>query len=156
MKVTEGNLNGAGLKFAVAVSRFHEFMTGKLLEGAIDALVRHDVSKSDIAVVKVPGALELSSAARRLAESKNYNAVICLGMVIKGETSHNELVSAEAVRSISQVGMTCDVPVIMGVVTAENTEQAIERSGSKHGNRGAQAAVSAIEMANLWRKPPSN
>jgi len=155
IKTIEGRLDGAGLRFAVAVSRFNDFMTSKLLDGAVDALVRHNVAEKDISVVKVPGSFELPQAAQRLAGSKKYDAVICLGTVIRGATSHYELVAAEAARGIAQAAMHSGVPVVFGVVTAENLEQAIERAGSKQGNKGAQAAATAIEMADLWRKLPA-
>jgi 6,7-dimethyl-8-ribityllumazine synthase len=127
-------------------------MTGRLLDGAVDALLRHNVKEKDIEVVKVPGAFELPQIAQRLAGSKKYDAVICLGTVIRGATTHYELVASEAARGIAQAGMRSGVPVVFGVVTAENLEQAIERAGSKQGNKGAEAAASAIEMADLWRK----
>ena len=152
VKITQGNLSAQGLKFAVAVSRFNDFMTGKLLDGALDALVRHGAKEQDIEVVKVPGSFELPQAAQQLANSKRFDAVICLGTVIRGATTHYELVATEAARGIGQAAMHSGVPVIFGVVTAENLEQAIERAGSKHGNKGEQAAVCAIEMADLWRQ----
>ncbi|MFA5162033.1 MAG: 6,7-dimethyl-8-ribityllumazine synthase [Elusimicrobiales bacterium] len=152
IKTTEGMLNGEGLKFAVAVSRFNDFITGKLLEGALDALARHGAREADIEIARAPGAFELPQLAQRLAMSKRYDAVICLGAVIRGATSHYELVCGEAARGIAQAAMGSGVPVIFGVVTADNLEQAIERAGSKQGNKGAQAAAAAIEMADLWRK----
>jgi len=145
----EGMLLGKGLKFGLVVSRFNEFLTKKLLEGAQDALLRHGVSQEDIEVAWVPGAFEIPLIAKKLAQSKRYNAVICLGAVIRGETPHFEYIATQVSRDISRVGLDTGLPVIYGVITADTLEQAIERAGTKQGNKGFEAAVSAIEMANL-------
>ncbi len=147
----EGMLLGKGLKFGLVVSRFNEFITKKLLEGAQDALLRHGVSQGDIEVAWVPGAFEIPLIAKKLAQTKRYDAVICLGAVIRGETSHFEYIAAQLARDISRVGLDTGLPVIYGVITADTLEQAIERAGTKQGNKGFQAAASAIEMANLLR-----
>jgi len=151
MKIIEGNMNAEGLKLAVVVARFNDFITTRLLEGAIDAIKRHGGLEKDITVVKVPGSYEIPVVCERLATG-GYNAIICLGALIKGETSHFELVSQEACKGIAQVSLKHKTPIIFGVVSAENLEQAIERAGTKQGNKGAEAARSAIEMANLFRR----
>ena len=151
-KVFEGLLVGKGLKFGVVVSRFNEFITKKLLEGAQDALLRHDVSQEDIDIAWVPGAFEIPLVAKKLAESKKYNAIICLGAVIRGGTPHFEYIAAEVAKGIAKVGLDTGLPVSFGVITADTLEQAIERAGTKEGNKGFEAAVSAIEMANLLKK----
>ena len=148
-KTYEGNLLGKGLKMGVVISRFNEFFSTKLLEGAKDALVRHGVAEADIDVAWTPGSFEIPLIAQKMAESKKYNAVICLGAIIKGGTPHNEYIASEAVKGIAKAGLDTGVPVIFGVLTTDNLEQAIERSGTKAGNKGADAAVAAIEMANL-------
>ena len=148
-KVHQGELIGKELKFAIVVSRFNEFISRRLLEGAEDALVRHGASDEDIEVFWVPGSFEIPLAALKVASSKKYDAVICLGAVIRGDTPHFEYVAGEAARGVGQVNLTTGVPTIFGVLTADTLEQAIERAGSKAGNRGAEAARSAIEMANL-------
>jgi len=145
----EGMLLGKGLKFGLVVSRFNEFLTKKLLEGAQDALLRHGVSQEDIEVAWVPGAFEIPLIAKKLAQTKRYNAVICLGAVVRGETPHFEYIAAQLSKDISRVGLDTGLPIIYGVITADTLEQAIERAGTKQGNKGFQAAVSAIEMANL-------
>jgi 6,7-dimethyl-8-ribityllumazine synthase len=146
-----GNLNAAGLKFAVVVARFNEFFSSKLLEGALDCLKRHGADDNDIAVVRVPGSFEIPYAASRLAKSKKYNAIICIGVVLRGNTPHYEHVAAEVTKGIARLGLEFDIPVVYGIVTADSLEQAIERSGSKSGNRGFNAAMTAIEMANLYK-----
>ena len=148
-KLFEGMLLGKGLKFGLAISRFNEFITRKLLEGAQDALLRHGVNEEDIEVAWVPGTFEIPLIARKLAQTKKYDAVICLGAVIRGGTPHFEYISAEVTRGVGKVGLDTGLPVIYGVITADSLEQAIERAGTKEGNRGFQAAVTAIEMANL-------
>jgi 6,7-dimethyl-8-ribityllumazine synthase len=148
-KTYEGNLLGKGLKFGVVVSRFNEFFSGKLLEGAKDALIRHGVVESDIEVAWTPGSFEIPLIAQKMAESKKYNAVICLGAVIRGGTPHFDYIASEVAKGIANVGLKTGVPVIFGVITTDTLEQAIERSGTKDGNKGFDAAVSAIEMANL-------
>ncbi len=147
----EGVLLGEGLKFGVVVSRFNEFITGKLLEGAQDALLRHGVKEADIDIAWAPGAFEIPLVAQKMARSKRYNAVICLGAVIRGGTPHFEYVASEVSKGVANVGLDTGLPVIYGIVTADTLEQAIERAGTKAGNRGFDAAVSAIEMANLFK-----
>ncbi|MEF2964401.1 6,7-dimethyl-8-ribityllumazine synthase [Paenibacillus sp. M1] len=149
MNVFEGNLVSNGLKYAIVVGRFNEFITSKLLGGALDALKRHGVKDEEISVAWVPGAFEIPFAAQRLAESGNYDAVITLGTVIRGSTSHYDYVCNEVAKGVAAIGLKTGVPTIFGVVTTENIEQAIERSGTKAGNKGYDAAMSAIEMANL-------
>ncbi len=150
-KLFEGVLLGKGLKFSMVVSRFNEFITKKLLDGAQDALLRHGVSENDIDIVWVPGAFEIPLVAKKLAESKRYDAVICLGAVIRGATPHFEYIAAEVAKGIAKVGLDAGLPVSFGIITADTLEQAIERAGTKDGNKGFDAAVSAIEMANLLR-----
>jgi 6,7-dimethyl-8-ribityllumazine synthase len=145
----EGMLIGKGLKFAVVVSRFSELITTRLLEGARDALLRHGVEEKDIDTAWTPGCFEIPLIAKRLAESKRYDAVICLGAVIRGGTPHFDFIASEVNRGISRVGLDTGLPVIQGIITADTLEQAIQRAGAKEGNRGFMAAVSAIEMANL-------
>jgi len=145
----EGVLLGKGLKFGVVVSRFNEFLTRKLLDGTQDALLRHGVDEEDIEVAWVPGAFEIPLVAKKLAETRRFNAIICLGAVVRGGTPHFEYIAAEVTKGIAKVGLDTGLPIIYGVITADTLEQAIERSGAKMGNRGFQAAVEAIEMANL-------
>jgi 6,7-dimethyl-8-ribityllumazine synthase len=149
--VLEGDLNGEGLKMAVVVSRFNHFITDRLLEGCLDALQRHGVSGKDITVVKVPGGFEIPLAAKKLALKKKFDAVICLGSVMRGDTPHNEYIAAEVAKGIAQVSLETETVVTYGVITPDTLEQAIERAGTKGGNKGWDAAVSAIEMANLNR-----
>lgn len=149
-KVYEGQLIGKGLRVGIVVSRFNEFITQRLLSGALDALKRHGVQDEDIDVVWVPGAFEIPATAKKLAAG-NYHAIICLGAVIRGATPHFEYVASEVTKGIAQIGLAASVPVIYGVITADTLEQAIERAGTKAGNKGSEAAVAAIEMANLWR-----
>ncbi|MFH1639063.1 MAG: 6,7-dimethyl-8-ribityllumazine synthase [Chloroflexota bacterium] len=145
----EGMLVGKGLKFALVASRFNEFITSKLIEGAKDALLRHGVDPQEIEVAWVPGAFEIPLIAKKLAETKRYDAVICLGAVIRGSTPHFDYIAAEVSKGIANVGLTTGTPVIFGVLTTDTIEQAIERAGTKMGNKGFDAAVAAIEMANL-------
>lgn len=149
-KITEGRLSARGLKFAIVLSRFNEFITSRLLDGALDAILRHEGEEELIEVFKVPGAFEIPPLAKKLAQSGHYDAVICLGAVIQGETPHYEYVAGEAAKGIAQASLETGVPVIFGIVTAETIEQAIERAGAKAGNRGFEAATTAIEMANLF------
>ncbi|NPA15702.1 MAG: 6,7-dimethyl-8-ribityllumazine synthase [Deferribacteres bacterium] len=149
MRVVEGSLSGKGLKFALVVSRFNDFITQRLLEGAVDALLRHEVSEEDISVYKVPGSFEIPLVAKKIAEKGEVDAVVCLGAVIRGETPHFEYVSAEVSKGIANVALETGTPVIFGIITADTLEQAIERAGTKAGNKGFAAAMSAIEMANL-------
>lgn len=146
----EGHLVGEGLRFAIVVGRFNEFITHRLLSGALDALQRHGVAENDIDIAWVPGGFEIPLVARKLA-AKGYDAVICLGAVIRGATPHFEYVAGELAKGIARTSLETGVPVIFGVITADTLEQAIERAGTKAGNKGWQAAVSAIEMANLMR-----
>ena len=151
-KVIEGKLNAKGMKFGIVVSRFNDFICERLLSGALDALVRNGATEEDIEVFKVPGAFEIPQVARRMALSKKYDAVICLGAVIRGATPHFEYIAAEVSKGIAMIGMESEIPVAFGVLTTDNLEQAIERAGSKAGNKGWDAALSAIEMANLYRE----
>jgi 6,7-dimethyl-8-ribityllumazine synthase len=150
-KSYEGMLLGKGLKFGVVVSRFNEVITTRLLDGAKDAFVRHGVAEPDIDVAWTPGSLEIPLVAKKLAESGKYSAIICLGAVIRGGTSHFEYVASEVNRGIARVSLETGVPVIQGIITADTLEQAIERAGAKVGNRGFMAAQNAIEMANLLK-----
>lgn len=148
-KVYQGTLLAQGLRFGVIVSRFNEFISAKLLEGAQDALVRHGAREDDIDVAWTPGSFEIPLIAKKMAESGRYNAVICLGAIIRGGTPHFDYIAAEASKGVAKVGLDTGVPVIFGVITADALEQAIERAGTKEGNMGFRAAMSAIEMANL-------
>ena len=150
-QVFSGNLVGSGLKIGIVTSRWNDFMGSKLLEGAKDALVRHGVNEGEIDVALVPGSFELPLAAQKMANSGRYDAVICLGVVIRGSTPHFEYVAGEATKGIAQVGLQSGIPVSFGVITSDTLEQAIERSGSKAGNKGVEAALAAIEMANLLK-----
>lgn len=152
MNIYEGELTGKGLKFCIVASRFNDFITSKLTEGAIDALKRHGTSEKDIDLVRVPGAFELPIIARKLAQKGNYNAIIALGTIIRGSTPHFDYVAAEASKGIAVAGMETGVPVSFGVITSDTIEQAIERAGSKAGNKGWDAAMTAMEMANLMKK----
>ncbi|KMJ59814.1 6,7-dimethyl-8-ribityllumazine synthase [Bacillus sp. LL01] len=151
-KVFEGNLVGTGLKVGIVVGRFNEFITSKLLGGAQDALKRHGVEEDQVDVAWVPGAFEIPLVAKRMADSGNYDAVITLGTVIRGSTPHFDYVCNEAAKGVSQASMQSGIPVIFGVLTTETIEQAIERAGTKAGNKGWEAAVAAIEMGNLLRE----
>ncbi len=146
----EGHLSAHGFSFAVVLSRFNEFITAKLLDGALDALLRHGADPDKIDVVKVPGALEIPATAERLASSHVYDAVICLGAVIRGATPHFDYVAGEAAKGVVAAGVKTGVPTIFGVITAETIEQAIERAGTKLGNKGFEAALAAVEMAQLF------
>ena len=148
-KCFEGMLLGKGLKFGLVVSRFNEFFTKKLLEGAQDSLLRHGVNEEDVEVTWVPGSFEIPLIALKLAQTKKYDAVICLAAVIRGGTPHFEYIAAEVTKGIARVGLETGLPIINGVITTDTIEQAVERSGTKAGNKGAEAAVNAIEMANL-------
>jgi 6,7-dimethyl-8-ribityllumazine synthase len=149
MHVIQGMLTGRGKRFAIVVSRFNELICGKLLEGARDALLRHEVEDDDIALVWVPGAFEIPLIAKRLASSGRYDAVICLGAVIRGATPHFDYVAAEVSKGVAHAALDSGVPVLFGVLTTDTIEQAIERAGTKAGNKGFDVAVGAIEMANL-------
>jgi 6,7-dimethyl-8-ribityllumazine synthase len=152
-KVYEGELVAKGKKFGIVASRFNEFITNKLLEGALDALKRHGAKDEEIEIVWVPGSFEIPYAAQRMAESKKkYDAIICVGAVIRGSTHHFEYIASEVTKGIAQTGLKTGIPVIYGVITPDTLEQAIERAGTKAGNKGFQAAMSAIEMVNLFDK----
>lgn len=154
MSTYEGKLLAEGLRFAIVASRFNELITRRLLGGALDALKRHGAAEESIDTAWVPGGFELAPVAGRLADSGRYDAVICIGAIIRGATPHFEFVAAEAAKGIAQVALRTGMPVIYGVLTADTIEQAIERAGTKAGNRGADAALAAIEMANLLRELP--
>lgn len=148
-RIMEGKLIAKGLKFGIVVSRFNEFFTTKLLEGAEDALIRHGAKAEDIKIAWVPGSFEIPFGAKLMAESGQFDAVICLGAIIRGATPHFEYVSSEAAKGVAQISLQTGVPTIFGVITTDTLEQAIERSGTKAGNKGSEAAIAAIEMANL-------
>ena len=148
----EGNLIGTDLKIGIVVSRFNGFITAKLLDGALDSLKRHGANLEDVDVFWTPGAFEIPATAKRLAEKGRYDAIVCLGAVIRGATPHFDYVANESAKGIAQVGLNTGIPVIYGVITTDTVEQAIERAGTKSGNKGAEAAVTAIEMANLYKQ----
>lgn len=150
-KTLEGKLSAAGLKIALIVSRFNDFIVGRLQEGALDAITRHGGDDKNIEIIKVPGAFEIPLVAKKAATSGKYDAVICLGAVIRGSTPHFDYVAAEVSKGIATVGLDTGVPITFGVLTTDNIEQAIERAGSKSGNKGWDAAISAIEMVNLFK-----
>ena len=150
--IIEGNLNAESLKFGIAVSRFNDFITSHLVDGAVDALVRHGASEDDIDIVKVPGAFEIPPAAKKLCSRNKYDAVICLGAVIRGATPHFNFVAAEASKGVGAIGMEASIPVLYGILTTDTIEQAVERAGTKSGNKGWETAVAAVEMANLYKK----
>ena len=150
-RIIEGNLSAKGLKAVIVVSRFNDFISGRLLEGALDTLLRSGASDADIDVVKVPGAFEMPVGAKALARGGKYDAIICLGCVIRGATAHFDYVAGEAAKGIAKVALEFECPVAFGVITAENLEQAIERAGTKSGNKGRDAALTAIEMASLLK-----
>ena len=152
MKTIEGKLIARNFKFAIVVSRFNEFISGHLLGGAVDCLKRHEANEGNIDVIWVPGSFEIPLAAQKAASSKRYDAVICLGAVIRGSTPHFDYVASEVSKGVANVGLKTDLPVIFGVITSDTLEQAIERAGSKAGNKGWQAAAAAIEMADLSSK----
>lgn len=152
VKYIEGSLRADGGKFGIIVSRFNSFIAEKLLEGAVDTLVRSGVRDEDIEVVRVPGAYEIPLVAGKMARSGHYDAVICLGAVIRGATPHFDFVASEAAKGIAQVGMEAGLPVIFGVLTTDTIEQAIERAGSKAGNKGSECAAAAVEMVDLLKK----
>lgn len=148
----EGRISAEGFNFAIVVSRFNDFISSKLVEGALDALKRHGMDDEKLTLVKVPGAFEIPMTAKRLAKSGKYDAVICLGAVIRGGTPHFEYVAAEVSKGIASVSLESNIPVTFGVLTTDNLEQAIERAGSKVGNKGWDAAVAAMEMVNLFKE----
>ncbi|HCX73398.1 MAG TPA: 6,7-dimethyl-8-ribityllumazine synthase [Candidatus Cloacimonas sp.] len=148
----EGKLIGKGLKIAIVVSRFNEFIGKKLLEGSLDALQRHEVNEDDIDIIWVPGAFEIPLAAQRAASASKYDAIICLGAIIRGSTPHFDYISTEATKGVAKVSLDSQQPVIFGILTTNTLEQAIERAGTKNGNKGWDAAISALEMANLLKQ----
>jgi len=152
MKTYEGNLIAQGLKFGIIIARFNEFIGGKLLSGAIDALKRHGVEEDNIEITWVPGAFEIPLVAMKMAKTQKYDAVICLGAVIRGSTPHFDYVSSEVSKGIASVSLNTELPIIFGVLTTDSIEQAIERAGTKAGNKGYDAAVTAIEMVNLLKQ----
>lgn len=152
MKTLEGKLTAKNMKIAIVVARFNEFITSKLLSGCIDCLIRHEAADEDLTIAWVPGAFEIPMAAKKLAESGKYDAVICLGAVIRGATPHFDYVCAEASKGIAQVSMQTGVPVAFGVLTTENIQQAVERAGTKAGNKGVDCAMTAMEMVNLFKE----
>jgi 6,7-dimethyl-8-ribityllumazine synthase len=149
-KFHEAKLNAEGKKFALVVGRFNDFITEKLLSGALDALVRSGAADEDLEVVKVPGAFEIPLVAKKMANTKRFDAVICLGAVIRGSTPHFDYIGAEVSKGVAMAGMESEIPVIFGVITTDTIEQAIERAGTKAGNKGWSAAIAAVEMANLF------
>lgn len=152
MKVIEGELSAKGLKFGIVVSRFNDFITGRLLDGAVDALVRHGADEKGIETVKVPGAFEIPLIAKKMAAKGRYDAIICLGTVIRGATPHFEYVAAEVTKGIASASMETGIPIAYGIITSDTIEQAIERAGTKAGNKGWDAAITAIEMAQVIKK----
>ncbi|MTI70641.1 MAG: 6,7-dimethyl-8-ribityllumazine synthase [Firmicutes bacterium] len=152
MKINEGKLLGKDLRFAIVIGRFNEFIGSKLLSGAIDGLKRHGVNEDDIELYWSPGAFEIPLIAKKVAKSQKYDSVLCLGAVIRGETPHFDYVSSEVSKGISHVSLETEIPIIFGVLTTDTIEQAIERAGTKAGNKGFEAALTAIEMSNLIRK----
>lgn len=150
-KIVEGKIVAQGMKFGIVASRFNDFISGRLIEGAVDVLIRAGADEKDILIYKVPGAFELPLTAKKLAKSNRFDAIICLGAVIRGATPHFDYVSAEVSKGVANVGLETGVPVVFGVLTTDNIEQAIERAGTKSGNKGADAALSAIEMVDLFK-----
>jgi 6,7-dimethyl-8-ribityllumazine synthase len=152
VNVIEGQLIAKGMRFAIIASRFNEFISSKLMEGAIDALVRHDAAKEDITVLWVPGAFEMPVVSKKLALSGHYDAIICVGAVIRGATSHFDYVANEVSKGIASVSLDTGVPIAFGVLTTDNIEQAIERAGTKAGNKGFESAMAAVEMVSLFKE----
>ena len=153
-RTIQGDLSAKGMKFGIIASRFNDFITARLVDGALDGLLRHGASDADVEVVRVPGSFEIPLAAQRMARAKKYDAIICLGAVIRGATPHFEYVSAEVSKGVASVSLESGVPVIFGVLTTDTIEQAIERAGTKSGNKGWDSALSAIEMASLMKQLP--
>ena len=151
IETKQGIYSGKGLKFAVVAARFNDFISNSLIDGAVDALVRHEAGEKDIDVFKVPGAFEIPLMAKKLADTGRYDAVITLGAVIRGSTPHFDYVSAEVSKGVAKVSLNSGIPVIFGVLTTDSIEQAVERAGTKHGNKGAEAAMSALEMVNVLK-----
>jgi 6,7-dimethyl-8-ribityllumazine synthase len=152
IKTYEGSLKGEGLRFGLIVSRFNEFITKRLEEGAIDTLLRHGAEEDKIEIIRVPGSFEIPFVAKLMAEGKRYDAIICLGVIIRGATPHFNYICSEVAKGIAQTALTTGIPVIFGIITSDSIEQAIERAGTKFGNKGRDAALSAMEMANLYKK----
>ncbi len=150
--IVQGNLNASGKKFCLVVSRFNDFITSKLLDGAADALTRHGVQERDIEVVWVPGSFEIPAVAGRIAKKRKHDAIVCLGCVIRGDTPHFDYIAAEVSKGVASVGLESEIPVLFGVLTTDSIEQAIERAGTKAGNKGADAALAAIELVDLYSK----
>jgi 6,7-dimethyl-8-ribityllumazine synthase len=151
MKTIEGQLNAAGLKFALVASRFNDFIVAKMVEGAVDCLIRHGAKDADITLIKVPGSFEIPVTAEKLALTKKYDAIICLGAVVRGSTPHFDYISAEVSKGVAQVALQHCLPVVFGVLTTDTLEQAIERAGTKSGNKGWDAALSAIELTRVFK-----
>ena len=151
-KTSQGRLNAEGLRVAIVASRWNDFVVSRLINGAVDALERLGGSPDAITIVRVPGSFELPAAARRVAQSGAYDAVVCLGAIIRGETSHNEYIAAQVFKGLAQVSLDSNAVIALGVITADNLEQAIDRAGAKSGNKGFEAAMTAVEMANLYRE----
>lgn len=150
MRELKGKISAKGLRFCIIVSRFNEFITARLLDGALECLRRHEVEEENICIIHTPGSFEMPSVANIVAEKKEFDAIICLGAVIRGETPHFEYICSEVAKGIAAVSLEKKVPVIFGVLTADTVEQAVDRAGAKHGNKGWDAAISAMEMANLF------
>jgi 6,7-dimethyl-8-ribityllumazine synthase len=153
-RTIQGDLSAKGMKFGIVASRFNDFITARLVDGALDGLLRHGVAEADVDIVRVPGSFEIPLVAQRLARAKKYDAILCLGAVIRGATPHFEYVSAEVSKGVASVSLESGVPVIFGVLTTDTIEQAIERAGTKSGNKGWDAALSAIEMVSLMKQLP--
>lgn len=151
-KVIEGKINAQGMKFGIVVSRFNDFISDRLLAGALDALLRNGAAEKDVEIIKVPGAFEIPQVARKMALTKKYDAVICLGAVIRGATPHFDYIAAEVSKGIAMIGLESEIPISFGVLTTDNLEQAIERAGTKAGNKGWDAALAAMEMVNLYQE----
>jgi 6,7-dimethyl-8-ribityllumazine synthase len=152
VKITEGNLIAKGKKFGIIASRFNDFITKELVSGCLDTLIRHGANNEDLSITWVPGAFEVPLLAQKLAKSKSYDALVCLGTVIRGSTPHFDYIASEVAKGIAKVSLDTGLPVIFGIITADTIEQAVERAGTKEGNKGRDAALSAIEMANLLEK----
>lgn len=152
MKIIEGELQAKGLRFSIVVSRFNDFITSKLLDGAMDALLRHGAKEEDVDIIRVPGSFEIPMVAKKMALKKTYNAIICIGTVIRGATPHFEYIAAEVSKGIASASLETGVPIAFGIITADTIEQAVERAGTKSGNKGWDAAITAIEMAQLIKK----
>jgi len=150
-KIIEGKVDASGLKFAIILSRFNEFITAKLLEGCLDSLLRHGANDQHISIIKVPGAFEIPLIAQKVAETKQFDAIICLGAVIRGQTPHFEYIASQVTKGIASIQLKSGIPIAYGIITSDNLEQAIERAGTKLGNKGWDAAISAIEMANILK-----